>query len=211
MLPQDTPHEDWSLYFNDTYMRHIVKGPVYVQIRPDAENGHSVFRAFVINKGGTLNKRAIDVDPGQLRIFWPRPGAYNLKEMMGAVFVGRQAQRHMKRSAYRDHYFVSWNDELFGDGGAYSIAKVLPMIMNPVEYGTIARFRLTDEDKRSVALSPKIILHKKSGNKELLSLVYMSEEVGSIDNNNNFVPFVHLDSRTNRITEHLKTLGVRVV
>ena len=45
---------------------------------------------------------------------------------------------------------------------------------------------------------------------ELLSLIYMSEEVGSIDDKNHFIPFIHLDSRTNRITEHLKTLGVRI-
>lgn len=212
MLPHDTPNEDWNLYFNDTYMRHIVRGPMYIQIRPSDEDGNATFHGYTVTKGGVLARRSTEVDPSQLRIFWPRPGAYNLPGgNKGAIFIGRQAQRHMKRSAFRDHYYITWNDELSGEvqGHPYSGAKMLPIMMNPVEYGTIARFRATDEETcRSIALSPKIIIHKVHG--ELLSLIYMSEEVGSIDRKNKFIPFIHMDSRTNRITEHLKTLGVRV-
>jgi len=211
MLPHDTPNEDWNLYFNDTYMRHIVKGPMYIQISANDEDGHAEFVGFIVNKGGVLARQAVPVDPAQLRIFWPRPGAYNLPGHVGAIFIGRQAQRHMKRSAYRDHYYISWNDENSGDEGlnTYSGNKMLPIMMNPIEYGTIAKFRASDKSTyRSTALSPKIILHKGESR---LNLIYMSEEVGSIDDNNKFIPFIHLDSRTNRITEHLKTLGVRGV
>ena len=214
MLPHDTPNEDWNLYFNETYMRHISKGPVFIQIRPHDEDGHAMFRCYTIGKGGVLSKRGYSAESADLRIYWPRPGAYNLPDHAGAIFVGRQAQRHMKRSAYKDHYYIIWNDEVYAvtmGGNPYNGNKLLPLIMNPEPYGRIVQFRKSPDSVRSTALSPKIILQKKVGTpSKLLNLIYMSEEVGELDEEDNFVSAIHLDSRTRRITEHLKTLGVQV-
>lgn len=211
MLPANTPQNDWSLYFHDTYMRHTSLGPVHIMISQDLNNGEPIFIAHKVTKESGISPSEKKVDGADLRIFWPRPGAYNMQLSPGALFIGRQAQRHMKRSAYRDHYFVMWNDMNFNRDyiqHGSQLSFILPMIVNPKRYNTIKQFReKRDSDCISMALSSKIILHQptKTGP---VSLIYMSEEVGVLDPDNKFITHIHLDSRTKRIIEHLKTLGV---
>jgi hypothetical protein len=202
MLPSDSPQQDWNLYFNDTFMLHETKGIVYVKVRHNDE-GEYYLKAYTIDSRGKVSSKGFTCGSSKLGIYWPRPGAYNITTQDTAVFIGRSAQRHMKRSASFDHYFITWSPS------AHMLGHIVPFMGLRQVFPTLEKFkeRAKSKDIYTRALSARLILHKAID--ERIYAIYMGEMVGHIDDDDKFVPHQEFDSRTRRISEHLANLGVK--
>jgi hypothetical protein len=201
MIPKDAPKQDWSMYYNDTYMSHVIDGPCYISVST-SDTGAKHLIARRINTQAKLgpSKR---VNAKDLCIMWPRPGAYNFPRQNMAGFIGRQPQRHMKRSAYRDHYYVLWAPA--GVDGSY----MMNQIAINCKYTTVEGFFAGLEKKipvTSAALSNKVVLFKPQHH-SAISVVYMAEEIGVLEDGV-LVPHMPNDSRLPRIYRHLRTIGI---
>ena len=196
MIPKDAPQQDWAMYYHDTYMIHVLKGPCYIQIRNDDE-GNKILLAQKITDGGKINDAEI-VSAKDLRILWPRPGAYNFPKYKVAAFIGRSPQRHMKRSAYRDHYYLMWSPlEL-------PVSYRMNMIALNATYWTADKFIKNTKKATpniAAAISSKIILYKPNAHTDI-SVIYLGEDIGVL-HDAKFVPNVEHDSRLPRIMRHL--------
>lgn len=201
MLPSDTPAEDWSLYFDSTFMSHKLKGVGLIKVR-NTDSGEKRLRFFPVGSRGDLSNNGATVKPNDLTIFWPRPGAYNLTAFDTAVFVGRSALRHMKRSASFDHYFITWSAAPLPIGG------IVPYLIANARYTSIAQFKKLTVEVKTRAISNRIVLHK-TGNANI-KVIYMGNAVGGLTSDNEFVPSMDFDSRTRRVIEHLQEIGVTV-
>ena len=202
MLPSDTPAEDWGLYFHDTFMTHRAKGVGLIKVRNNDDASGKNLKFYAISTKGKASDKGVKVNASDLNIYWPRPGAYNLPEFDTAVFVGRSAQRHMKRSASYDHYFITWSCIPLPMGG------IVPYIVAHPRYTSITQFNKRMDNIVARAISNRVILLKSPG--ENTSVIYMSEMVGNLNRLNKFIPSMEFDSRTRRITEHLHDIGVTV-
>lgn len=206
MIPKDAPQQDWAMYYHDTYMTHIEKGPCWitVQMNEDEEGGHKQLYMATISNRGNLNSRN-PVDPDELRILWPRPGAYNFSKFRTAGFVGRKPQRHMKRSAYRDHYFVQWSP-----AGISTMNLMVTIAHNP-GYWTVSKF-LKEKDKtegkrtNAAAISSKVILYQPKSSSDPY-VIYLADDIGRLIKGQ-FVPHMEHDSRIPRILRHLSMIGL---
>lgn len=204
MIPKDAPQQDWSMYYHDTYMTHVEKGPCRITVQQDDEDGNlQLYMATISNRGNLNSKNR--ANPNDLRILWPRPGAYNFPKFNTAGFVGRKPQRHMKRSAYRDHYYLQW-----APSSISSSNLMVTIAANPY-YWTVAKFLKSQEGKSSertnaVAVSSKVILYKSRAESPIV-IVYLAEDVGRLIDGQ-FVPNMEHDSRIPRILRHLSMIGI---
>ena len=201
MIPKDAPMPDWPLYYHDTHMIHIEKGPCYIQVRND-DDGGKILLAHKITPTGKLSDSDV-VRSKDLRILWPRPGAYNFPKFKVGAFVGRSPQRHMKRSAYRDHYYPLWSPT------SIPSSYMMNIISLNATYWTAEEFILnTKKEKynKSAAISSKIILWKPSPHSDII-VVYLGEEIGVLYKDK-FVPNTEHDSRLPRIMRHLSMVDL---
>lgn len=200
MIPKDAPTQDWHLYYDNTYMSHVGLGPCLITVQNGDDS--KVLYAAKINANGKV-ERPRKTKASELRILWPRPGAYNFFDLRGAGFIGRTPQRHMKRSAYMDHYYVAWAPiPIYG-------AELMNRIVINAVYREVGAF-LEGLEKRkpilSAAVSNKVILWRQSPENPV-SLVYMAEEIGHLIDRK-LVPHQEADSRLPRILRHLSTIGI---
>ena len=203
MIPKDAPQADWIMYYHDTYMTHVTKGPCRVTVQVDEEHGERILTAALISKGGSVGSPKL-VNPDELRILWPRPGAYNFPRMQGACFVGRRPQRHMKRSAYRDHYYFQWAPTSVPHN------YMMAMISLNTNYWSVERFLAQRDTKTrwtSAAISSKIILYWPLPDKDSTRVIFLSESIGNLVDKK-FIPHMEHDSRLPRIMRHLATVGI---
>lgn len=202
MLPAEAPKQDWRLYYHNTYMMHTEMGPVHVHVEED-DRGHLVFFAGGVSKGNTLSKKLVLAD--DLRILWPRPGAYNIgrrAEKRQGIFVGRTPQRQMKRSASSDHYYTLWSAE-----NCFAGYQILNHILGGEhKYFTLEEaWNRPDSHRKASALSINVVVLKTSNK---LQLIYRGEEIGLITSDNALHPYLNDDSRLPRFKKHLRTLGI---
>ena len=196
MIPKDAPQEDWALYYHDTYMAHVKYGPCRVVIQT-SDAGYPTFLAAEIDPK-TINLKANNkVMAKDLRIMWPRPGAYNFSRLKIAAFIGRTPQRHMKRSAYSDHYYIQWSPK-----NITTTHMMTQIALHPIYT------RVNDFNVGSRAISNKVILYKPRPGK-VISVMYMAEYIGIL-NMLKFVPSMPHDSRLPRILKHLAGLGIEL-
>ena len=196
MLPQDAFEGDWRLYYHQAIMRHKKLGPCVVYV--DEHEGDYRFLAHIISANGVLKEFGTVMDR-DLDLMWPRPGAYNLNRPDAAVFVGRQPQRHMKRSACLDHYYLTWWPPRISLGVDW-----LYQIVTPNPYGNI-NDDILSRDHPSVALSSRVIIHRLS--EGLTEVVYRGEPLGIL-NANELQTYMPGDSRLPRYKKHLQTVGI---
>ena len=201
MIPSDAPKADWHMYYHDCFMSHIVDGPCRVYVQPD-EGGKMSLQYRRVLPSTKLDTTQL-CKPRDLKIMWPRPGAYNFKRYACGGFVGRQPQRHMKRSAFRDHYYMQWAPENIG------AEYMMQQIAIGHSYMTVSKFFEeldSDVPVKSAAITNKCILYRPRA-KDNISVIYMAEEIGFLTPRG-FVPHQEADSRLPRILRHLRTAGI---
>ena len=204
MIPADAPTDDWPLYYNHTLMRHSGLGICYITIR-DNEDGRSLNAAPINNNG--IPGGPIKADPKDLQIFFPRAGAYNIKDSRAAAFVGRRAQRMMKRSACTNHYYLIWGPAIHTN--YFTWLAVCPPYFTIEEART--KFYLRGgNDWTSAAISAKVILERqhRTDKRTNLTVIYKGESIGELNPDSEFMPYCPEDSRLSRISKHLRMCGV---
>ena len=202
MIPKDAPKPDWNMYYHDTYMTHKIMGPCRIQVHNKDNGGKQLYASRVIAGRNSLDA-GVKVRATDLQILWPRPGAYNFFTLFGAGFIGRTPQRHMKRSAFRDHYYVLWSPI------SLPAEYMMSNIVCNAEYRTLKQFYSGLTNKKvvtSAALSNKLILYQPQGYTRA-SVVYLGEEIGFLKDDK-FTPHMPNDSRLRRIMRHFVPLGI---
>jgi hypothetical protein len=202
MIPKDAPKPDWHMYYNDTYMTHKTLGPCRIRVgTSESGSGKRLYASKISDKFRLLD--AMPVKASDLHILWPRPGAYNFFRYKGAAFIGRTPQRHMKRSAYQDHYYIQWSP--INLDGSYMMAQIA---MEP-QYLSIPRYMeelAKPKGMRSAALSNKVILYQPDRGASP-AILYMGEDIGVL-HDGRLEPHIPHDSRMPRIMRHLRTVEI---
>ena len=198
----DAPTHDWRMYYENTYMRHIEKGPMLISIKNN-DSGTQSMLGYQVLKNGQAQSKFEKINPQDVRIMWPRPGAYNIAGSNCGVFVGRQPQRHMKRSASFEHYFLTWSPQ-----NIPMTHQILKMIVVPAPYSRLDTLvlQLRNVKVLSGALSIRVCLGIAG---QSVEVIYMAEGIGLLDDENRLIPYMADDSRLARFKKHLLTVGIR--
>jgi hypothetical protein len=147
MNPLNVPSRDFALYYNNTYMLHAKRGPVYVTARDGV---------LLARKNPSQNYR--NTDPAMLECLFPIPRAINYRD--GAVQIARRSTRSARRSATLAHYYVLWSEYAPPDGIDGINAGHMSLLLTPLLYplmGT-AFDMISQGGQRSVAVSKDFIL-----------------------------------------------------
>lgn len=194
MNPVDASPADWRMYYHNTWMIHKTHGPCHVSVEYDEEDGGSFFR---INNGTKTFNR---INSNHLMLWFPPVGAYNVGS--NAVYLGRRAQRMMRKSAaYPDTYYVQW-------GGRPNATTLLKALIAPV-YHTCedAINKLRQGEARSLAISRHIILWVHNGR---INVVYKGHEVATAPKDSKkFTLSALLPVPRDRLAAALRKEGIR--
>lgn len=177
MNPSDAMPQDYGLYYNNTYMQHRTKGPVFVTAVPG--------ELYAKPEKGRVGA----VRPSTLTPLWPRPGAYNYVASNGtatAVFISRRARRSARRSASTEHYHVSWSHSGNRTISGAMMWAAITEAPYPSASVALRRLRSRTNPTTAVAVSRDMILCKKSN---YISVIVRGQVVGRI-RNGVFVPSV---------------------
>lgn len=177
MNPINVPARDWSLYYSRCVMVHDTYGAVYVE--PDGNN----FIAYPMIYEGLPNAvpdctpltSAKTVSARKLRIWFPPSGSYTTKN--GAVYLGRKANRCMKKSAAPDaHYWVKWAS------AGYNRVNVAQLLCSKREYMSLDdAIKAIKEGKRfAAALCRSVIISNVPEEKDVFHVIYRGESVGTL-------------------------------
>lgn len=194
MKASDAERRDRAMYYNGTYMTHSTKGVVHVNVNDQLE-----LRATV--RGGRRSTvAATDLTP-----FWIRPGAYNLQENGGGIYLGRRGRRVARRSASADAYRVLV-------GRASLTNETLWSIIN----GTYDRTNLHEaielirEGKQtSVAVSRNILATSAPDEQGAVQLWVRDQQAGIIAHTGLFVPRSYVGGTYKLIRSFLEQEGIQ--
>ena len=165
MRVRDVPTRDWSLYFNDTYMKY--KGEI-VKVSIVPNDGRTTFACQPSGGGVEYIWRKADLE--NLEVWWPRPGAYNLNGQ--AAYIARKANRCMRKSCVpRSHYYFKYGEQM-----GLSVMYFLKRGPNHMTWKA-AEEALVKGVVNSVAVCRDLILTRV---KDGFGVVYRGEEAGKV-------------------------------
>jgi hypothetical protein len=188
MNPADCNPNDWSLYFNNSFMMHCDHGPVRVNV----DGG-----CFYII---TSEHESELVEPDTLTTLWPRPGCINVGS--NAYYVDRQASREARRSATSHHYHMLNSNQRF-------TLEHMRELVNPT-YPSIdaAMDALANGDCLERAISRDIFI-QNSGAPDSYMVACRGIFVGNISNTQPWVYTPGVNSQyTKRVAHKLLQLGI---
>lgn len=174
MRPLEAHKSDWQLYYGNTYM--LVDGSVNL-ISVSPTDNEDRYRTTLRGKR-SLTAVWRQLDPALIEPWWPRAGAYNFST--GAVYLGREARRSMKKSAQApDHYKI-----MYGIPTRYPLWEVAkgPRYIPFADALELIKTGV----KGSVAVSQSLIL-ALSHNAKDISVVYRGQPAGDIKDGR-FIP-----------------------
>lgn len=161
------PARDWNLYFNKVYMYY---GDELVMVEPSREDGRST---LYLRPEGEIGKHIWrKADLRMLKVWWPRPGAYNYRGT--AAYIARKATRCMRKSCCpRTHYYFKYGGGIEGE-----IIRYLKRGPNHMSWPT-AKESLDSGAMISVAVCRDMIVTRV---KDGYGIIYRGEPVGKIIN-----------------------------
>lgn len=164
MNPTIETQRDWYRYYSDTYM--LWRGsPTLINVV-----GDDLLRQ-------KSNGQWVPVIPDDLKVWWPRPGAYRMEAAgVGAMFIGRRPLRTMKKSTTRQHYYVQWPVL-----AVFTRQSIISGLQHPTPSMSLEEaVEELMQTKVPVALNANFILAHIAGH---VRVVYKAREIGRLEGN----------------------------